>query len=114
MQIETKDSMLIIKIIYLGHHNDLGNQKKLTHQHFNERYVLLPNNWIYSAFYQSCNQETIIVNCDTSPAQFWWPDSETTKLGKIIASIQKSNFIQSLIIHLVKNYLSVSYAQGKK
>lgn len=75
MQIETKSFMAIIKTIYLGHQNDVGNQKKLFLQNFNERYPVLLNNWISSAFYSSCNQETILPSSDTSPAPFWWPYS---------------------------------------
>lgn len=75
MQIETKNFMTIIKTIYLGHQNDLANQKKLFPRNFNERYPARVSNWIYPSFYPSCNEETMIPSSDTSPAQFWWPSS---------------------------------------
>lgn len=57
MQIETKNSMVIIKTIYLGHQNDLGNQKNLSPQNFNEKYLALLGDTIYSALTKTATKK---------------------------------------------------------
>lgn len=48
--------MVIIKTIYLGHQNDLGNQN-LSPQNFNERYLALLGDTIYSALTKTATKK---------------------------------------------------------